>query len=126
MPGVPGEREGGLTDYLLKDGKTNTSSVVKKGTKGAKEARLYYHVLKEKEDRFLVEIQLFTGRHHQIRVQMANAGMPLLGDAKYGRSEGREPLALCAARLSFCHPSTKEQLSFSCTPKGTAFKEFYE
>ena len=84
-------KEGVLEDILLKDAKTNTSRVIKEGSKEAKQgkkAKLSYKVLQtisvEEESYSEVEIQLFTGRHHQIRVQFANAGHPILGDTKYG------------------------------------------
>lgn len=81
--GNPGP-EGHLTDWLLKDGRTNTSRVVEPGTKGAKKAELSYRTLAEKDGKTLVEIRLHTGRHHQIRVQFAKMGTPLWGDRKYG------------------------------------------
>lgn len=127
-----------LTDYLLKDGKTNMSRVVPPEVKGAKEARLSYEILQDrKTDAFekglqceVVRIRLLTGRHHQIRVQMANAGMPLLGDHKYADQEaialserlGIREIALCAYRLSFSHPQTGERLRFEIIPEGTAFR----
>jgi 23S rRNA pseudouridine1911/1915/1917 synthase len=86
--------EGTFTDYLLKDGRTNTSSPVPKDTKQAKYAELEYSVIREKEFfgidgecivLSLVRIHLITGRHHQIRVQFASRGLPLLGDTKYGK-----------------------------------------
>lgn len=148
-------RSGVLTDYLLKDGKTNTSRVVPPEVKGAKEARLRYEILREafpealfphkksgdevwlpdrtEENRLqcaVVKIRLYTGRHHQIRVQMANAGMPLLGDRKYAdhaaaslsENLGIREIALCAYRLSFCHPKTGERLHFEIMPEGAAFR----
>ena len=75
-------------DYLKKDGRLNRSEIVPAGTAGAKKAALRYRILKQAEGLRLVEIQLLTGRHHQIRVQMAGQGMPLLGDRKYGTSMG--------------------------------------
>ena len=80
---------GKYVDYLLKDGKTNTSRIVDKSAAGAKRAELEYQILEEKEQgdgavRSLVEIHLHTGRHHQIRVQFAAHGTPLVGDTKYG------------------------------------------
>ena len=81
------EREEGrwhtLTDYLVKDAGTNTSSVTEKGRKEAKEARLSFRIAARLSDLVLAEIELDTGRHHQIRVQMAHAGLPLYGDVKY-------------------------------------------
>lgn len=146
---------GVFTDYLLKDGKTNTSRVVPPEMKGAKEARLRYEILREEFPEILfphkkagdgfsladrteegglhcavVKIWLYTGRHHQIRVQMANAGMPLLGDRKYAdhaavvlsENLGIREIALCAYRLSFCHPKTGERLHFEIMPEGAAFR----
>ena len=77
------EKSGVLENYLLRDGRTNTSKVVPEGTKGAKRARLTYKVERETEENSMVKVQLETGRHHQIRVQMAYAGHPLVGDKKY-------------------------------------------
>lgn len=122
-------RSGILTDYLLKDAKTNVSRVVPSEVKGAKEARLSYEILRE-ELPAIVKIRLYTGRHHQIRVQMANAGLPLLGDHKYAPQEaialserlGIRDVALCAYRLSFFHPQTKVRMQFERKPEGAAFQ----
>ena len=78
--------DGRLIDYLLKDSRANLSHVVSSDTKGAKRAELSYKVMDistTKENTTSVEIQLYTGRHHQIRVQFANIGCPILGDQKY-------------------------------------------
>ena len=124
------QQSGELMDYLLKDGKTNTSRVVPAEVKGAKEARLSYEILWEKSPEALVKICLHTGRHHQIRVQMANAGMPLLGDHKYAGKEvlalsdklGIRETALCAYRLAFTHPKTGKHMQFAIRPEGAAFR----
>lgn len=117
-----------LVDYLLKDGKSNTSRIVPKETKGAKESRLKYQVLEEKESYSLLRIALLTGRHHQIRVQLSGAGLPIAGDRKYGqapaRQEENEPLALCAYSLTFCHPKTGKKMKFCAEPEGTLFDKF--
>lgn len=78
--------KGSLEDYLLKNGKNNTSKVVKENVKGAKIAKLDYEVLKYNEeiDLSVVKILLHTGRHHQIRVQLSNIGHSIYGDQKYG------------------------------------------
>lgn len=82
--GKPVDNVGNYVDYLLREGKTNFSTVVEKGTKDAKRAELRYHVLKTlQEERSLIEIELLTGRTHQIRVQFAAHGTPLWGDARY-------------------------------------------
>lgn len=129
VEGIPKPSEAELEDYLLRDGKTNCSQVVEAAVPGARIARLSYRVLESyAEGRFgqcrsLLEIHLETGRHHQIRVQMAHAGYPLVGDKKYNpRCEaGYLPIGLCSARLSFGHPSTGERLDFSIKPQGEAF-----
>ena len=124
--------QGHLEDYLKKDGKTNTSAVVTPETDGAKKAVLDYEVLNEVSDertltgkRILVRIQLGTGRHHQIRVQMTHAGMPLLGDRKYNPEDSSGlPLGLCSCHLVFRHPVTGKKLEFQVTPKGECFADF--
>ncbi len=113
-------KEAALIDFLLKDAKTNSSKVVDKSVKGAKEARLSYETLSEEEKTATVLIHLETGRHHQIRVQLSNAGMPLLGDLKYGTEEskivseelGIKMVALTAKKLSFRHPITQKIMKF--------------
>lgn len=118
--GKPSEKEGTLVDYIQKDGRSNTSKVVPKGTKDAKRSELNYKVLKENEETALLEIELLTGRHHQIRVQMANAGWPLYGDTKYNpafaETTGYVQTALCAYKLSFVHPRTGKRMEFSIEP----------
>ena len=109
---------GTLTDYLVKDGRTNTSRICSKNTPGAKKAVLSYEILETSEVTGLsvIQIHLGTGRHHQIRVQMADAGAPLWGDNKYNpefvNKRGYFPIALRAFRLSFCHPTTGKRMEF--------------
>lgn len=156
--GEPTKKEGTLSDYLLKEPKGNVSKVVDKDTKDAKYAELSYQVLctkqivgeiegemecetkkqekvsadfKNNDKVSLVSIRLKTGRHHQIRLQFANAGHPLLGDSKYAddktkelaRKLGIRNVALCASKLTFIHPQNKKQMEFDITPKGVAFKQ---
>lgn len=124
--GIPSAQEGELIDYLWKDGRTNLSKVVSKDTKGAKEARLCWKLLKHSDSgckggSSLIEITLFTGRHHQIRVQMSHAGHPLLGDIKYGsessialsKQYGLKSVALLANELRFVHPVSGRHMEFS-------------
>lgn len=127
--GKPARKEGHLVDDLLKDGRTNTSSIVKEGTKGAKRAELTYVIRGEADGYALAEIQLLTGRHHQIRVQMAGAGMPLAGDRKYHAGPGAEAakyVALAAHRLTFTHPAKKKPMSFEAKPEGELFHVFMD
>lgn len=125
-----------LTDWLGRDLSDHTAYIAAMGEKGAKCAKLSFRTLWIRDSIALLEIRLHTGRHHQIRIQMAHAGMPLLGDRKYGRdilpAPGRRqheeeitstergnytgPICLCAAHLAFTHPSTKEKMEFSVTP----------
>ena len=106
-----------LEDYLLKDERNNISKVVKENTKGAKKAKLEYTVLKNTEDYSLVRVKLYTGRHHQIRVQMSNIGCPLYGDIKYGGKKGN--LALFACKIITFHPTRDEVLEFELLPEKT-------
>lgn len=125
--GKMNQKTGNLTDYLKKDGKMNRSRVVDKNTAGAKRAELEYRVLEERGEYSLVAVRLITGRHHQIRVQMANAGCPLYGDRKYGAPDTgnvRDYIGLCAAKLSFLHPKTKKKMEFSLEPTGLCFGWF--
>lgn len=128
----PKKKEGILTDFLKKDGRKNISSVVSAREAGAKRAELFYQLIRTADTpdgtRFLIEIHLGTGRHHQIRVQMAHAGMPLCGDEKYHPDAEkwniRIPLALCAYHLTFPHPVSGKTLSFEVRPEGSAFRPF--
>ena len=106
-----------LTDWILRDYSNNTALVVEEGAKGAKRAELTFRTLEIKDLRALTEIRLLTGRHHQIRVQMAHAGMPLAGDRKYGAAGPEEKqLCLCAARLAFRHPGNGKRMEFEVEP----------
>ena len=114
--GVPEAGKGQFTDYLLRDGRTNTSAVVESSTPGAKRAELSYEVLEQKNGRAVLRIHLGTGRHHQIRVQLAHAGIPIVGDRKYNFKENMkpsgEPLCLCSYKIGFRHPKTRRNLAF--------------
>ncbi len=121
-PLIPGET-GDLTDYLLRDGRTNYSRVAEASVKGAKQAILHYQVLRARPGMAELWILLKTGRHHQIRVQLAHANMPILGDCKYGgtAAQGRQ-LALCSSKIIFMHPQTKQKMVFETKPKNPAFQ----
>ena len=103
------ENTGKLKDNLLKDEKRNIVKIDKNG----KEAILNYKKLNYKNNMSLVEINLETGRSHQIRVQMANHGYPLFGDQKYNKTaKVGEQIALFAKKIEFIHPTTNELLTF--------------
>lgn len=143
-----------LTDYLYQDKSTNTSYVTDQGKTNAKLARLSYQIIKKQTVSKLVtakqvaepqnmniqpeeaisiallRIHLLTGRHHQIRVQLSNAGLCLLGDYKYADEETKvlserlrqKQIALCAYKLAFLHPVTGKRLSFKIEPEGEIFR----
>ena len=121
-----------FVDYLLKDSKSNVSKIVEKGTAGAKRAELRYFVagrIGKPEVLTLVEIELSTGRHHQIRVQFAGHGMPLWGDNRYNPEfawgeRRKASLALWAWKLSFVHPRTGKVMTFEAEAEGEAFSWF--
>ena len=104
---------GTFEDYLLKDHRTNTVKVDAKG----KYAKLDYKVLKRKDNLALVEVDLHTGRSHQIRVQFASRNHALFGDQRYNKqSKVGEQIALWSYRLAFAHPVTKEKMEFVLKP----------
>ena len=108
-----------LEDYLYKDERNNMSKVVKPEKKNAKFAKLDYEVLvyNEVKKLSLVKINLHTGRHHQIRVQLSHAGHGIFGDQKYGtRGQGKQ-IALWAYELTIQHPISKEEMTFKCLPE---------
>jgi 23S rRNA pseudouridine1911/1915/1917 synthase len=106
-----------LEDFLLKNEQTRFSAPVPEGTPGAKFARLKYEKLQEREGLSLLKVQLDTGRHHQIRVQLSSRGLPLWGDARYNpAAKPGEQIALWASRLCLLHPTRKEPMTFDCPP----------
>ena len=113
------QRSGMLEDYLYKDERNNISKVVSKEKRNSKFASLDYEVLcyNEKKDLSLLRINLHTGRHHQIRVQLSNFGHSIFGDQKYGtRGKGKQ-IALWAYELELVHPTSKEKMVFKCLPE---------
>lgn len=135
--GNPSVQEGKLVDYLYKDaaGKAQVVTGQQEQYPEAKKAVLQYRVVKNlstEKPVFLADIHIDTGRFHQIRSQMAHAGMPLLGDSKYGTEEslaysgewGIRNVALCAYSVEFSHPVTGKKLSFQVEPEGKAFTMF--
>ncbi|MEE8807553.1 MAG: RNA pseudouridine synthase [Lactimicrobium sp.] len=114
LDGVPKQNHGKLEDYLQKNSRTNMVSVTDKAH--GKYCALEYEVLQKKNGRTLVLIHLFTGRPHQIRVQFASRGLPLLYDQRYNPHPGRGQIALWAVQLSFPHPITKQIITVRDVP----------
>lgn len=128
VEGVPEQARGEYADLLYFDRRKNKSYVVKRERKGVKQARLQYEVLQtiEHEGQWLslLKIQLLTGRTHQIRVQFASRQIPLVGDRRYGCHIPADHIQLCAARLSFSHPFTGEEMRFSYDPTDEFYRLF--
>ena len=112
-------KSGILEDYLVKNEKNNLSKVTNKETKNAKYAKLDYEVLKYNKEINLsvLRILLHTGRHHQIRVQLANMGHSICGDQKYGTRGRGKQISLWAYKLTIEHPTTKESMTFIDVPE---------
>lgn len=117
VEGVPPERDTVLQDWLWKDPGRNVTQTVREGTPGAQQAALAIKRLETNDSRSLVEVKPVTGRSHQIRVQLASRGWPILGDAKYGsnvRLDGN--IALHASSLTFRHPTKGEEVTVTADP----------
>jgi 23S rRNA pseudouridine1911/1915/1917 synthase len=114
----PEKENGQLEHYLKKGSKSKKSLVFEDDKKGGKKAILNYELLKSLEHYHLLEIQLQTGRFHQIRSQLAAIGSPIKGDVKYGarRSNPDRSIHLHARKLSFVHPFNNEKVSFEAAP----------
>ena len=109
----PANASGSLVHYLKKNEAQNKSYVVAEATPGAKKAILHYRQIAASDRYFLLEIELETGRHHQIRCQLANMGCVIKGDLKYGDKRSNPDASIClhARTLSFEHPTTKERIT---------------
>jgi len=116
----PEYEKGEFCDYLYHDKRTNKAFIADKARKGSKEAILEYCVAAKKEDgHTLVLVRLHTGRTHQIRVQFASRGLPLVGDGKYGSREKCPFIGLWAYRLTFPHPISGKEITATAEPDST-------
>lgn len=114
------EASGTLRDLLYHDRVKNKTYVVKRKRNGVKEAVLDYETLASGAEGTLIHVHLHTGRTHQIRVQFASRGLPLLGDGKYGLPGDPGPIALWSWRLRFTHPETGREMTFTHQPPPVA------
>jgi 23S rRNA pseudouridine1911/1915/1917 synthase len=123
----PPDDEAVLTHFLKKNEKQNKTYVYDTEVKGSKKATLSYKLAGRSERFFLLEIELHSGRHHQIRAQLAKIGCPVKGDLKYGypRSNDDGSICLLARRLEFIHPVRKEKMSITAHfPQGDVWNLF--
>lgn len=121
----PGE-ERTLEDYLIKE--RQQAAVTEASHPSARKAVLHYRAVTSRRGKSLLLIRLETGRFHQIRCQLSHAGMPIMGDVRYGgaREPGAKNIALCAWRLEFVHPGTGRKMEFVHCPSTEAFGIFLQ
>lgn len=116
-----------LNDYMVKNEAQNKSYIVKDGTSGAKLATLRYRVVGKSDNYYLLEIELLTGRHHQIRCQLAHIGCPIKGDLKYGYPRSNHDASIClhSYKITFEHPTLKTQITVTAPmPSGMPWDAF--
>lgn len=130
--GILETQKGICSDFILMDSKKNRSRIARKEEKNAKKAILKYELWKTlsgknaEDTKNLVRIELITGRHHQIRLQMSHLGCPLWNDVKYGFQGEKtgNSIALCAYRLSFEYGKSLERVEYQICPSGDVFQNF--
>ena len=123
----PPQDEGELVNYLVRNEKQNKSYAYDKEVKNSKKAVLHYRLIRHSQNYFLLEVDLKTGRHHQIRCQLAKMGCPIKGDLKYGfaRSNPDGSICLHAHRVKFVHPVSKELIDVTAPlPSGNLWNGF--
>ena len=126
VQGAPKQPEARLENWLVKNESQNKSYIVKPHTKEAKQAILNYKTLVRGENYTLLEIDLETGRHHQIRCQLAAIGCPIKGDLKYGAKRSNPDGGIClhARQIAFIHPVTKEPICITApTPEDSLWQQ---
>jgi 23S rRNA pseudouridine1911/1915/1917 synthase len=121
----PPQEEGTLSHWLLRNEKQNKSYAYDKEKPGSKHALLDYRLIAASDNYYLLEVNLKTGRHHQIRCQLSKMGCPIKGDLKYGfaRSNPDGSICLHARRIAFVHPVSKENITVEA-PLPPSFKMF--
>ena len=125
----PKETEGELVHYLVRNEKQNKSYAYDKEVKNSKKAILHYKLIGHSQNYYLLEVDLKTGRHHQIRCQLAKMGCPIKGDLKYGAQRSNPDGSIClhARRVRFVHPVSKELIDLTApVPEGNLWNGFAE
>lgn len=126
VQGAPKQPEARLENWLVKNETQNKSYIVKPYTKDAKQAILNYRTLVRGENYTLLEVDLETGRHHQIRCQLAAIGCPIKGDLKYGAKRSNPDGGIClhARQIAFIHPVSKEPICITApTPEDSLWQQ---
>ena len=123
----PDREEGELVHYITRDSAQNRSIASGKERKGSKIARLSYRLIASSDNYHLLEIDLHTGRHHQIRAQLAAIGVHIKGDLKYGAARSNPDGGIClhARRISFVHPIRKEDLMITAPPPHSSLWDWF-
>jgi len=123
----PPQKEAFVTNYLLRNGKQNKTQVYNMPVDNAQVAELRYRIVGHSDKYFLLEIDLLTGRHHQIRAQLAHIGCPIKGDVKYGDKRTMPDGSIClhARKVVFIHPVSKTEMNITASlPEGGLWKIF--
>ena len=127
---LPEEDHAILTHYLVRDTEKNKSHAYNQPKSGSKEAKLEYKLLGSSQRYYLLEVKLYTGRHHQIRCQLAKIGCPIKGDLKYGFPRSNENGGICLhdRSISFKHPVSQEMITITAKPplEDNLWKVFYD
>ena len=125
---LPEKMSDRLVHYLKKNEKQNKSYASESETPGSKKAALSYRVIKKSDKYTLLEIELETGRHHQIRAQLAKIGCYIKGDVKYGAKRSNPDGSIClhARRLEFDHPTSKERISITAPVPADALWQWFQ
>jgi len=124
---LPQDSEGHLIHYIIKDEKKNKSFILSKPSKNAKNAELLYRHIASSDKYHLFEINLITGRHHQIRAQLSAIGCPIKGDVKYGFARPNKDLSihLHARKIEFIHPVKNEKMRFIAPPPSEPLWDYF-
>lgn len=125
--GLP-DRKGTLVSWLYRDSAKNKSFAYKEERKGCQEARLEYEELAQSERYTLMKIHLLTGRHHQIRAQLASCGVHIKGDLKYGFPRSNEDGGIClhSWKVSFAHPVSGQQINITASAPDNVLWDYFE
>lgn len=124
----PAETEGDLVHYLVRNEKQNKSYAYDQEVKDSKKALLHYKLVGRSQNYCLLEVDLKTGRHHQIRCQLSKIGSPIKGDLKYGfsRSNPDGSISLHARKISFIHPVSKKKIELEASVPEDNIWKFFE